>query len=1075
MDLDPGRLRTRVDRVLAEVLEPAVCARSVPLQVSAWTAPGEPVPFAEARAADYAPFSPGDAWGRPWGTTWFRMQGEVPDGWDDIEAVIDLGFTPPWPGFQAEGLAYDARGRILKGIAPLNQHVRLPAERTVELFVEAASNPDILRHETFSPTPLGVPRTAGDEPLYVFRSAQLTAPDRAVQELVDDVRLLRGLLDVAPTGRPRRARVARALAEMLTALDPFDVPGTAAAARAALRPALSASATATSHEIAAVGHAHIDSAWLWPVRETVRKCARTFSNVLDLMDEDPDVVFACSSAQQYAWIRERYPELHERIAARVAEGRWAVTGGMWVESDTMMPSGEALARQFVEGAAYFRDAFGVECEDVWLPDSFGYSGGMPQIAVAAGARWFLTQKLSWNDTNRMPHHTFTWRGIDGTGILTHFPPSDTYAAQITPHELDLSERQFTEHAWASEALMLFGHGDGGGGPTRRMMAAARRSADIEGLPRVRVTTPRAFFSRTEDEARDGDLAAWTGEIYLELHRGTLTSQARTKHGNRRNEQLLHAAELWATTATVRTGAPYPADELRGAWRTVLLNQFHDILPGSAIGWVHEQAEATHAAVSEQLRGIVAAALEALVGPGDRRMLANASPFEIAGIPAGAVGRAVDPSTSSGTDPRLGAQGRTAAVDQGPHADSSQTPTLREGADSAGDDGSAEDRGTGPHALATGSADHGNVLESAGPASHGNASPAGHGNVLENAELRVAFDAAGTIRSLVARDTGRELVPEGTRFGVLRLHPDRPGRWDAWDIDRSYRDAIEELTDATSIEVIEDGRGAVVRVEREAGASAFVQEWWLDGPRLETRVVAQWQERERLLKLGLPLAVHADRFATETQFGHITRPLAVNTSWDEARYEVCQHRWLHVGDTGFGVAIANDATYGVGVRARDTGGVDVGVSLLRGSRFPDPDQDRGRHEFRFTIAAPASIRDAVALGYRLGMPVVPVTGGAEVPPLVTVESGAIMLETVKLAEDGSGDVVVRLYEALGGAASATLRTSFDWTDAVVTDLHERPVHEDSPVQRGVRVRADAAARTVALDDRAFGLVTLRFCR
>lgn len=1001
MDLDPARLRTRVDRVLAETLEPAVHARSVPLDVSAWTAPGEPVPFAEAQAADYTPVHPGDAWGRPWGTTWFRLRGTVPKGWTDPEAIIDLGFTPPWPGFQAEGLAYDAQGRILKGVAPLNQHVRLSSEPTVEFFVEAASNPDILRRETFSPTPLGVPRTAGDDPLYTFRSARLTAPDRAVQELVDDVRLLRGLLDVAPADRPRGVRVARALAEMLAALDPFDVAGTAEAARAALQPALAAPATATSHEIAAVGHAHIDSAWLWPVRETVRKCARTFSNVLDLMDEDPDVVFACSSAQQYAWIREHHPALHERIAARVAEGRWAVTGGMWVESDTMMPTGEALVRQFVEGAAYFRDAFGIACEDVWLPDSFGYSAGMPQIAVAAGARWFLTQKLSWNDTNRMPHHTFTWRGLDGTGILTHFPPSDTYAAQITPAELDLSERQFTEHAWESEALMLFGHGDGGGGPTRRMMAAARRSADVEGLPRVRVTTPRAFFSRVEAEAQSGDLATWTGEIYLELHRGTLTSQARTKRGNRRNEQLLHAAELWAATASVRTGAVYPADELREAWRTVLLNQFHDILPGSSIGWVHEQAEATHVAVSERLRAVIADALAALTGPGERELVANAAPVTVDGVTAGAIGAA----TYAGT-----------------------------AASAAEHDG---------------------------------------GITIENEALSVAFDSAGTIRSFVAG--GRELVPDGASFGVLRLHPDHPGRWDAWDIDRSYRDATEELTSVRSLELVHDARGPVVHVERDAGASTFTQEWWLDAAGLQTRVDVDWQERERLLKLGLPLAVHTDRFATETQFGHVARPLQVNTSWDEARYEVCQHRWLHVGDAGFGVAIANDGTYGVGVQARDGGGVDVGISLLRGARFPDPDADRGRHGFRFAIAAPASIADAVALGYRLGMPPVPVTGGHDVPPLVEVRSDAVVLETVKLAEDGTGDVVLRLYEALGGAASATVTTSFDWTEVVVTDLHERAVAADSPVQRGVRVRADAASRTVHLDDRAFGLVTLRFRR
>ena len=1007
MDLDPTRLRARVDRALAERIEPAVHERRVPLDATAWTAPDEPEPFSVARSAPYRPIAPGDAWGRPWGTTWFRFRGRVPDAWNGaVEALVDLGFSARWPGFQAEGLAYDAEGMVLKGIAPRNAHVRLGTDPDVVFYVEAAANPDILRGETFSPTLLGHPRTAGTEPLYVFRSAHLVEPDGAVQELVDDVRFARELLDVLPNDRPRAARVARALAEMLTALDPFDVAGTAAAARDALQEVLSSPAAASAHHIVAVGHAHIDSAWLWPLRETIRKCARTFSNVLDLMDEDPDLVFACSSAQQYAWIAEHHPSLHERIAQRVREGRWSVAGGMWVESDTMMPTGEALVRQFVEGAAYFREAFGVECDDVWLPDSFGYSAAMPQIAVAAGARWFLTQKLSWNDTNRMPHHTFWWRGIDGTGILTHFPPSDTYNAQVTADELDLSERQFSEHAWASRSLLLFGHGDGGGGPTRRMMASARRAADVEGLPRVRVGTPRAYFSETEVEARaaGGHVATWTGEMYLELHRGTLTSQAHTKRGNRRNEQLLHAAELWATTASVRTGAAYPAAELQDAWRTVLLHQFHDILPGSSIGWVHDQAEATHAAVSERLLTVIRTALSTLTGPGERVLVANAAPFAADGIAGGAVG-----------DPERTPPATARAVDGG--------------------------------------------------------------IVLESASLRATFDSTGVVRSLVARHGGaeREIVPRGDRLGALRLHPDHPGRWDAWDIDRSYRDATEELSDAASLTLVPDERGPVVRVERTVRSSTFVQEWWIDGGTLETRVEIDWRERERLLKLGIPITVHTDRFATETQFGHVLRSVHENTSWDEARYEVCQHRWLHVGEPGFGVAIANDASYGVGVRARDEGGIDIGISLLRGARFPDPDADLGRHEFRFSIAPASGIGDAVRLGYRLGAPAMPVLGGDDVPPLIEVDSDAVALETVKLAADGTGDVIARLYESRGGAGRAVVTTSFPWQEAILVDLHERALEDGSELLRGVRASADPSSRTVVLHDRAFGIATLRFRR
>ncbi|GAA1853469.1 alpha-mannosidase [Microbacterium koreense] len=997
-DLEPGRVTARVDRALSEWIEPAVTARSVDMTTWILALPGEPVPFADLPDTGYRRLIPGDRWGPPWSTAWIRVTGRVPHDWPrgQVEAHIDLGFDGAWPGFQAEGLAYATDGRILKGLEPRNTHVRLDARPGDEIafFVEAAANPDILRKETFSPTPLGHRSTAGDVPLYTFGGARLVHPDQIAQELLDDVRMLRDLVEILPADRPRSIRVRAALYDMLTVLDPHDVAGTAAEARSTLADALAQPSAASAHRVAAVGHAHIDSAWLWPLRETVRKCARTFANVLDLMDEDPDLVFACSSAQQYDWIQEHYPDLFRRIAERVADGRWVVTGGMWVESDTMMPGGEALARQFIEGGAYFRREFGIACDGVWLPDSFGYSAGMPQIAVGAGARWFLTQKLSWNDTNRMPHHTFWWRGLDGTRIFTHFPPSDTYSAQVTPRELDLAERQFTEHADATSSLMLFGHGDGGGGPTRRMLAAARRAADLEGLPRVQIVSPDVFFARAE--AQQPDASVWSGEIPLELHRGTLTSQARTKAANRRNERLLHEAELWATTASVRAGAAYPSAALRGAWRTVLLLQFHDILPGSSIAWVHEEAERLHAEVSASLTAIIDDALRAIVGDGDLELAANAGAFAQDGVDPGAVAA-----------PVAAIRANAEAVD-------------------------------GCH-------------------------------VLEDHLARVVIDSAGDVRSFTDRRTGRELVTVGGRWGDLRLHPDHPARWDAWDIERPYADVTLRPDGGAQISV-DDG---IVRVRRRAGASTFTQEWWLTAGRLETTLVVDWRERDRLLKIGFPLAVHADTFTTETQFGHVARPVHRNTSWDEARFEVCQHRWMHIGEPGFGVAIANDTAYGVAVTADE--GVDVGISVLRGTSFPDPAADLGQHRFRFSIAATSDVTDAVRLGRTLDAPPTAVRGGATVEPLVRVEASTMVLETLKLTEDGSGDVIIRLSETRGDIARAVVHTDFGWREAVVTDLHEIDATEDSPLRRGVNVTADPSARTIAVTDRPFGLITLRLRR
>ena len=324
-----------------------------------------------------------------------------------------------------------------------------------------------------------------------------------------------------------------------------------------------------------------------------------------------------SSAQQWAWLEAAYPELFTRVKEYVEQGRFVPTGGMWVESDTNLVGGEAMARQFVLGKRWFAEHLGVEPREVWLPDSFGYTAALPQIVTLAGMRWFLTQKISWNTTNPFPHHTFWWEGIDGTRVFTHFPPVDTYNAELTGDELAHSAANFRDKGAASRALAPFGYGDGGGGPTREMLGRARRTADLDGSPRVRVETPEAFFTAAEEEYAER-APVWAGELYLEIHRGTYTSQAAMKDGNRRCEHLLREAELWSATAAVRGLLDYPYDELRAAWETVLLHQFHDILPGSSIAWVHREARATYARVMDDLEAIVERALDALAGTGTSR-------------------------------------------------------------------------------------------------------------------------------------------------------------------------------------------------------------------------------------------------------------------------------------------------------------------------------------------------------------------------------------------------------------------------------------------------------------------------
>ena len=986
---DDRRLVTdRLERVLRERLRPAVRRTVGDLDIQAWHVDGEPVPPAEAlRYKGYKPFAAGDAWGPAWGTTWFHLSGDVPAIEDELEIVVDLGWSDGWPGFQCEGLVYRPDGTVVKGLNPRNDWIPL-GSANVDLFVEAAANPMVF--ETmggFTPTKLGDKATAPDTPLYRLARAEIVAVQREVGELVLDLEVLGQLAEQLPPEQPRGWEILRAIGRCLDAIDLDDIPGSAGAARAELAEVLARKAHASAHRLTAVGHAHIDTAWLWPLRETVRKVARTVSNVVDLLDRDDSFVFAMSSAQQFAWIEQHRPEVFGRLAEHVRRGGFVPVGGMWVEADTNLPGSEALARQLVHGKRYFLEKFGVDCPEVWLPDSFGYSAALPQLVRLAGSRWFLTQKISWNQINRFPHHSFWWEGLDGTRVFTHFPPIDSYNAELTGRELAHAVSNFRDKGAATRSLVPFGYGDGGGGPTREMLGRARRTADLEGSPRVAIETPSAFFAAAEREYAQA-APVWVGELYLELHRATYTSQAKMKQGNRRSEHLLREAELWCAAASIYRGLDYPHETLDRIWKTVLLHQFHDILPGSSIAWVHREARETYAAIQAELESLIAKALGALAGEGDTELVFNAAPVVAAGVPA------------------MGA------------------------APSAAAEVKYEDR------------------------------------VLDNGLLRVVIDERGLLVSVWDKQAGREVL--AGPGNLLQLHPDLPNRWDAWDVDSFYRNKVTDIVGVDEIVATAQG----VRVTRSFGASKVVQEISLPPGerRVELRVEVDWYEREKFLKVAFPVDVHTDRAAYETQFGHLYRPTHENTSWEAAKFEVCAHRWVRLGEPGYGVAVANDSTYGHDLRRglRPGGGTftTVRLSLLRAPRFPDPDTDQGRHEMRYALVPGASIADAVASGYQMNLMVRRVSGGGAVAPLVETGDSAIV-EAVKLADDRSGDVVVRLYESLGRRCRTRLSAGFAVRKVTETDLLERPKATDALLSW------DEGGAELSL--RPFQIVTLRLQR
>ncbi|MGV9196775.1 alpha-mannosidase [Arcanobacterium canis] len=645
--MDVGLTLTRVHRTLHERIMRAQYTPVSQLSLATWRVPDEIVngvsvigePVTEP-SGPFTPITVGDTWGMPWQTVWFDVSGttpsasQIPHG-NTVEAVLDLGWDDHSAGFQAEGLVKDAQGNSVKAINPRNQWIPLPQTPNTDFHfrIEAAANPLLLEVLPWQETHDGDKLTASRTEHYRIAKADVVIRHAQVVDLVTDISVIYEMLEAkgeaAFTNGDYEALMA--LNDALDQLDLGNIPGTAAAARKVLAPIMARPALPGAHHLSAVGHAHIDSAWLWPIRETKRKVNRTIANVVRLIEDGTGLVFALPAAQHVAWLRDEDPELFERVQKCVREGSIVPVGSMWVEPDAVLPGGEAMARQLVEGTAEFEDAFGIRCKEIWLPDSFGYSAALPQLAREAGIERFLTQKISWNQTNVFPYHTLQWEGIDGSRIYTHFPPADTYGSEVTGAQIRHAEQNFKNKGEANSSLLPFGYGDGGGGPTREMMERLSRMEDLAGYPQVVSESPHAFFDRAQAELPEPPV--WVGELYLELHRGTFTSQIATKQGNRRSEALLRETELWCTIAAL-AGAEYPYAELRTAWRKVLLCQFHDILPGTSIAWVYREVATIYAEVKETCERLIGEAFDFLgKGHEGRQAWANATSFSVHGVDA----------------------------------------------------------------------------------------------------------------------------------------------------------------------------------------------------------------------------------------------------------------------------------------------------------------------------------------------------------------------------------------------------------------------------------------------------------
>lgn len=891
----------------------------------------------------------------------------------------------------------------------------------------------------------------GEHARLLMSPCYLVMVDQPTRDFIATARVAHGIAILLDENEPAKDRLLTALDNAFKLLDirePFgdDFYDSIPLAHETLKQGIARAGAPLDVNITATGHAHIDVAWLWTLDQVRRKSGRTFSTVQRLMEQFPDYHFTQSQPQLYDFVRKDYPALFEDIKARISEGRWEPIGGMWVEADCNITGSESLARQFLLGRTFFREHFGVDAESpvLWLPDVFGYAWNLPQLIKQAGLEYFFTIKIGWSQYNRLPYDTFWWQGLDGTSVLTHFstskevngPYSSTYNANVSPSETLGTWVNFQQKEITQDLLMSYGFGDGGGGPTREMLENSREMANFPATPRVHQGSVKNFFRKLDAE-HGAELPTWNGELYLELHRGTYTTQSRNKRANRKSEFLLHDAEFVAALAAqIDPSYTYPADVFHKAWELICLNQFHDIIPGSSINEVYIDSQAQYAEIRRMAESTRDAALEVIASrqTGDF-LFVNPTAFtrsDLAFLP-GEIPADHQLQASDGTIiPLQPTDGGTwiALADLPPY--SVKSLTLKAGS-------------IPPH----------EPVFSVSP------------TLLENAFIRVELNADGDITRIYDRLYQRELLPEGTIANQFQAFEDRPANWDAWDIDIFYDDKMWTSDAPTSVQVIESGPlRATLEIRRRILNSDYVQRISLsyNSPRLDFDTSIDWYERHVLLKVAFPIDLLSPVATHEIQWGNVQRPTHRNTSWDWARFETCAQKWVDLSEGDYGVSLLNDCKYG-----HDIWGKVMRISLLRSPTDPDPEADQGEHHFAYSLLPhTGDFRTATAAAaYAFNDPILalpiktPSAAAVDLStPFVTTDHPGVIIETVKRAEDGNG-IIVRLYESQRRRGRVRLNTNFDIASAAQVNLLE-----ENPEL------LDVSGRRIAFNIRPYQIVTLR---
>ncbi len=775
----------------------------------------------------------------------------------------------------------------------------------------------------------------------------------------------------------------------------------------------------------AVGHTHIDTAWLWRLRQTRDKAGRSFATVINLMKEYPEYKFMSPQAQLYDYVKQDYPELYEEIRQKIKEGRWEAEGSMWVESDTNVVSGESLVRQFLVGKRFFRSEFGVDNKIMWLPDVFGYSGALPQIIKLADIDYFMTTKISWSEFDKFPFDTFMWKGIDGTEVLSHFAPSKratendeyqtTYTANLSPDYVVGGWRRYSNKDLNKDVLCIYGHGDGGGGPTRGMIErGARMAKGVSGCPQVKMEFARTFFDKLAEEVRGSDrLPTWAGELYLEFHRGTLTAQARNKRYNRKSELLYHDVETLCEMAFALKKDEYPAAEILDAWKIILLNQFHDIIPGSSIAQVYEDSKAQYETVLASGRELAARAVEkiadAVAADAQSLVVFNTLGFErddivITDMPESREFSIVD-DCGIAMPWQTGSDGKLVFLARGVPA-----------------------KGWKVYKLVSGEVQFAEAMTA-------DASGA------ENEFYTLRFDKNMNIASLYHKESGRAVAPAGEVINRLIAYEDKPHNHDAWDIKCFYNEKFWTIDNVESCETVESGAvRTVIKVVRRFNTSV-INQYFVFYPhtaRIDVNYVVDWKERDIALKVDYPVDVNTVKATYDIQFGNLERTTHNNTTWDFAQFEVCGHKWADLSDNSFGFSVLNDCKYGWTIKEGH-----IKPTLLRSATSPNNLQDREIHNFTYALyphSGAVASSDVVDEGYSLNVPLYCTktdAGSGELASswsLINTDKSNVIIETVKKAED-SDALIVRLYETWNMRTSCSVKFGKEVASASICNLLE----------------------------------------